>query len=115
MVLSGALDVAARLAVAILVVDRAALPNGEEGASTDDDGSGGKDNGGGSGKDDGDNNNNNHVGASVIGSICTVDQGRTFGGRREEIMNNFLHVQSLVVSIPHIIVSDLVFSCEQQN
>jgi hypothetical protein len=65
----------------------------------------------GSGKDDGDNDDNDHAGASVVGSIRGVDHGRTFGGRRKEIMNNFLHVRSLVVSIPHIVASDRVFSC----
>ncbi len=114
--LLGELDAAARLAAAVLVADGAALPNGEEGASTDDDGSGGKDNGGGSsGKDDGDDNYDDHVGASVIGSIRGVAHGRMFGGHRNEIMNNFLHVWSLVMSIPHIVASDRIFSCVQQN
>jgi hypothetical protein len=91
-------------------------PNGEEGTSTDDSGSGGDDGGGSSsGKDDGDDDNSDHAGASVVGSICGVDHGRTFGGCRKEIMNNFLHVGSLVVSIPHIIASDRVFSRVRQN
>jgi hypothetical protein len=96
---------------AVLVAEGAAPPNGEEGVSTDDNGSGGKDNcgGGGSGKDKGDDNNNNHTGASIVEGICGVDHGRT------EIMNNFLHVWSLVVSIPHIVVSDRVFSRVQRN
>jgi hypothetical protein len=115
-VLSGALDVAAHLAVAVSVADRAAPPNGEEGASMDDGGSGGKDDGGGgSGKEDGDDKDDDHAGASVVGSICGVDHGRTFGGRCEEIMNNFLHVWSLVVSIPHILASDRVFSRVRRN
>jgi hypothetical protein len=114
MVLSGALDVAAGLAAA--VADGAAPPNWEEGASTDDNSSGGKDNGsGGSGKDDSDKDDDNHAGASIIGSICSVDHSRTFGRRREEIMNNFLHVWSLVMSIPHIVASDHVFSCVRHN
>jgi hypothetical protein len=111
MVLLGPLDAAARLAADILVADGAAPPNGEEGTSMDDDSSGGKDNGsGGSGKDDSDGNDDNHAGASVVGSIRGVDHGRTFGGRCEEITNNFLHVWSLVMSIPHIVASDRVFS-----
>jgi hypothetical protein len=69
----------------------------------------------GSGKDNGDDNNDNHAGASIVGSICGVDHGRTFGERHKEIMNNFLHVQSLVVTIPNILASDWVFSCVQQN
>jgi hypothetical protein len=68
-----------------------------------------------SGKNDGDDDNDNHAGASVVGSICGVDHGRTFGGRRKEIMNNFLHVRSLVMSIPHIVASDHVFSRVQRN
>jgi hypothetical protein len=92
-VLLGKLDTAACLVAAISVADGAAPPNGEEGASTDDDGSGGKDNGGGSsGKDDGDDDNDDHAGSTVIGSICSVDHSRKFGGFREEIMKNFLHV-----------------------
>jgi hypothetical protein len=107
-VLSGALDAAARLAAAVSVADGAVPPNGKEGTSTDDDG------GGGSGKDDGDNDDDDHAGASVVGSICGVDHGRT------EIMNNFLvnnflHVWSLVVSIPHIVASDGVFSHARRN
>ncbi len=114
--LSGALDVAACLVVAVLVADGAVPPNGEEGALTDDNGSGGKDNGSsGSGKDDGDDDNNNHAGASVVKSICGVDHGSKFGGRRKEIMSNFFYVWSLVVSIPHVVASDCVFSCVQKN
>jgi hypothetical protein len=69
----------------------------------------------GSGKDDSDDNDNNHAGTSVVGSIRSVDHGGTFGGCREEIMNNFLHVWSLVLPIPHIVASDHVFSCVRQN
>ena len=70
----------------------------------------------GSGKDNGDDDDDDdHAGASVVGSISGVDHGRTFGGRREEIMNNFLHVWSLVVSIPHILASDRVFSRVRRN
>ncbi len=101
--LSGALNSVARLGVAVSVADGAALPNGEEGASTDDDG------GGGSGKDDSDDDDDDHAGASVVESIHGVDHVRT------EIMINFLHVWSLVVSIPHIVVSYRVFSCVRQN
>jgi hypothetical protein len=116
MMLLGALDAAAHLVVAISVADGAAPLNGEEGALMDDNGSGGKDNdGGGSGKDDGDDDNDDHVGASVVGSIRGVDHGTMFGGRRKEIMNNFLHVRSLVLSIPHIIATDRVFSCVRRH
>jgi hypothetical protein len=107
-VLSGALDAATRLAAAVLVADGAAPPNGEEGMSTDHNGSGG------SGKDGGDNNNEDHAGASVVGSICGVDHSRT-EIMNHFLMNNFLHVWSLVMLIPHIVASDGVFSCVQQN
>jgi hypothetical protein len=109
MVLSGTLDAAARLAVAVLVADRVALPNGEEGALTYDNGGGG----GGSGKDDGDNDDDNHAGASVVGSIRGVDHGRA-EIMNNFLMNNFLHVWLLVVSLPHIVASDGVFSmCDE--
>jgi hypothetical protein len=108
MVLLGALDMAARLAAAVLVADRAVPPNGEEGASTDDDGSGD------SGKDDSDDDDDDHAGTSVIGSIHGVDHGRT-EIMNNFLMNNFLHVGSLVMSIPHIVASDGVFSRVQRN
>ncbi len=69
----------------------------------------------GSSKNDGDNDDDNHAGASIVGSIRGLDHGRTFGGRCKEIMNNFLDVLSLVMSIPHIVASDRIFSRVQQN